>query len=135
MSTKNDKAILDLKKQIAEKKAALKATEKFSPITTMSLSFDGKIYNLHTLTKEQTIELLSELNALFLAWKDLQLEDDLILSGYKVESWIKDMKSRLMIVNRRMEQSRLEEMELKLTRLLSSDKQVELEIENIKASL
>ena len=63
-TSKNDKTILALKKQVAEKKAAIKKSEKFTPITNCSIEFSGTRYNLHVQQKESLICLLVHLNAL-----------------------------------------------------------------------
>ena len=45
----NDELILQLKKQIEDKKKALRATEKFTPITNCSIELDGVRQNIQVL--------------------------------------------------------------------------------------
>lgn len=130
---KNDKTIVELKRKIEEKKSELKATERFSPITNCTLDLDGVHYNIGVLSKEIIFPLIVKLNAYRLSAKDLELEGE--ISGYKLEDWIKDLRARLMIINRRAEQLRLEQMEKRLHDLLSVETKIGLEIEEIGKSL
>lgn len=50
-------------------------------------------------------------------------------------SWMTDLQARLAYVDKKIEADKLRKMEEKLHRLLSVDKKVELEIEDIKSSL
>lgn len=52
-------------------------------------------------------------------------------TGYNVDSWISDLKSRFSILNRKAEEARLKKLEDKLHELLSTDKKVELELDNL----
>jgi hypothetical protein len=133
MATKNenDKVILGLKKQIADKKAALKATERFTPVTNCSIELDGVRSNIQVLTKEQLVFMMVRLNSYLLSAKDLGLVNDFSISGYSIESWLTDLKARLMNLNRQVEENRLKALEAKLHALLSNEKQIELEIDSI----
>ncbi|WP_207306222.1 hypothetical protein [Clostridioides difficile] len=57
------------------------------------------------------------------------------MSGYDVQDWIDDIKSKLDILTINEERSKLEEMEIKLMELLSNEKKVELEINKIESML
>lgn len=127
---KNDKVILDLQKQIKEKETKLKSTEKFTPITNCSLELDGIRYNLHIAAKEQLQLALIKLSLYNSASGDLGL-NDFIISGFSIDDWITDIKVKLSILDRANEKSRLELLRNKLQTLLSNDKRVELEIEEI----
>ena len=82
METKNDKLILQLKKDIEIKKSLLLKSEKFNPETNCSLTLFGIKYNLHTQTSN---------NLLFLKSFLLSLNSpSLIVDGFKVEDWIKN---------------------------------------------
>jgi hypothetical protein len=130
--TENDTIILGLKKQIEDKKKALKASEKFSPQTNCSLDWNGGRYNLHVLPKEIIIGLLLELNSKRLSRIDLGIgENDYLISGYSIEAWMADLKAKLLIVDRKAEEARLQAMEAKLHNLLSVDTKVALEIDEI----
>jgi len=135
MANVNDEKIMELKAQIKEKKAKLKGKKKFIPVTNCSLELDGIRYNLNVLGKEQLISLLVKLNGYRLSAVDLGLLEEYIVSGFRVDEWITDIKAKLEIVVLRDEENKLQEMESKLHFLLSTDKKVELEIDAIKSML
>lgn len=131
----NDKAILTLKKQIEEKKSALKTSERFSPVTNCSIEVDGNRLNIQVLSKEQLVNLLVKLNAYKMSATELGLLNEFIISGFSVTDWMKDLQSRLMNVNRTVELDKLKSLENRLHTLLSNDKKIELEIEEIASSI
>lgn len=135
MSDVNDEKIMTLKSQILEKKAKLKKAKKFSPITNCSIEIDAVRHNLNVLTKDQLIMILVKLNALRLSAIDLDLLDECNISGYNIEGWITDIKSKLDFVSIKIEENKLQDLENKLHILLSSDKRVELEIDSIESLL
>jgi hypothetical protein len=135
MANENDKTILTLKKQIAQKKSALKVSERFSPITNCSIELDGIRSNIQVLTKDQLVTLLVKLNSYKMSAKELGILADYFISGFCVEDWIKDVQAKLMNVNRKVEEFRLKTLEDKLDNLLSNEKKVELELDEIASSL
>lgn len=135
MSNVNDIKIMELKKQIEDKKGKLNNTGKFVPVTNCSLELDGQRYNIQVLQKEQLIQLMIKINLYLISAKDLKLEEDYIISGYKVEDWITDMKAKLNILSKKDEERKLKVMEEKLDKLLSDEKKTELELNDIEAFL
>lgn len=135
MSKSNDQRVLEMKKQIEEKKVYLAKSQKFTPITNCSIEIDGVRYNIQVLNKEQLTMLMLKLNSIRLSAKDLELNSEVTISGYALEDWISDLKSKLDFVNRKEEENKLKAMELKLTQLLSEEKKVELEINEIESLL
>lgn len=135
MNNLNDKKIMELKQQIAEKKVKLEGIGRFAPITNCSLELDGQRYNLNTLQKEQLIQLMVKVNLYLMSAKDLKLYEDYIVSGYKPEEWITDMKVKLDIMSKKDEERKLKVMEEKLDRMLSDEKKTELELNDIEALL
>jgi len=125
----NDLKIMELKKQIEEKKVKLGKSQKFNPITNCSIEVDGIRVNIQVLTKEQLTTLLIKLNSYAISAKDLEI--DYAVSGYLVLDWITDIKSKLDFVSRKEEENKLKVMESKLHQLLSNEKKVELEIDEI----
>ena len=134
MSSMNDSKIIELKKQIQEKREKLDSIKKFSPITNCSIEFNSIRFNIQATPKEQLIMLLVKLNSLKLSALNLEL-DEFTISGYKIEDWISDIKSKLDILSRKDEERKLKAMEDKLNDLLSNEKKVELEIDEIANSL
>ncbi|MFB0830782.1 hypothetical protein ACEU2D_14360 [Brevibacillus laterosporus] len=135
MTKTNDQKIMELRKQIEAKKEKIGRSIKFAPITNCSIELDGVRYNLQVLTKEQIIALMVKLNAYAISAKELGLLNDYTISGFNVMDWIKDLKSKLVIVGRKEEEYKLKGMEAKLHKLLSNEKKVELEIDEIESML
>lgn len=134
--SKNDDKILLLKKQIEEKKQDLGANVRFNPITNCSIDLDGNRYNLNALQKESHMYLLVKLNSLLLSVKDLKIDvNSFIISGYNITEWMTDIESKIKVLNRKEKELELRNAEAKLDKLLSDDKKVELELENIENML
>jgi len=129
----NDSKIMVLKKQIEDKKIKLGKSQKFSPITNSSIELDGVRTNIQVLNKEQLTFLLVKLNSYAISAKDLEVY--FVISGYHVADWITDIKSKLDFVSRKEEENKLKVMESKLHQLLSNEKKVELEIDEIMKNL
>lgn len=132
MANLNDSKIMNLKVLIEEKKKVLKKSKQFSPITNCSIELDGTRYNIHVLSKEKLITLAVKLQSYMTAAKELELLDVYIISGYRVEEWISDIKSKLDVLIQREEEKKLKFMENKLNKLLSEDKKTELELSEIE---
>lgn len=135
MSNVNDSKIMTLKAQIEEKRKKLDEIERFIPITNCSIEFNDNRYNLNVLQKEQLISLLVKLNYHRLSAQDLGLLDEYIISGYKLEDWITDIKGKLSVVSRKDEERKLKVLENKLDKMLSDDKKIELELDQIASIL
>ena len=133
--SKNDEKVLQLKQQIEEKKKTLSKIKKFTAITNCSINFDGAQININTLQRDGLVQLYVKLNALQLSAIDLGLLDELNISGYNISEWIEDVKNKLEALTVKQEETKLRQMEIRLTQLLSEDKKVELELEEIVKSL
>lgn len=131
----NDQKILELKKQIEEKKKLVNKSQRFTPITNCSIELDGTRYNIHTLNRTSAISLLVKLGALLMSAINLGLEEEYVISGYKVNDWLEDIKAKMENINRAEEENKLRAMESKLDQLLSNEKKVELELGEIEAML
>lgn len=127
----NDVVILKLKEQIKEKKKLLETTKRFQPVTNCSIDIDGVRLNIQVLSKEQLVNLLVKLNIYKMSAKELELLNEFSISGFTVEDWMKDVQSKLMNLNRKEEENKLIAMENRLHNLLSGEKKVELEIQEI----
>lgn len=131
MTNANDQRILDLKKKIAEKKEKLGKIGRFSPITNCQLELDGIKQQIQVLTKSQLVAVLVRLNAYKLSALDLGVESEYYINGYRVNSWMEDIRQRLDIMSKKDEEQKLKQMEAQLSKLLSEEKQVELQIDSI----
>lgn len=133
MAIKNDNRILELTKKIQEKKQKLGKLQRFTPITNCTLELDGVRHNLNVLDKDKLIFLLMKLNSYRLSAEDLNVT--LEVGGYPLADWMEDIQSKLDIIAHKEEEKQLKEMEIKLEKLLSKDKKVELELDNIESLL
>ena len=132
MANKNDDRILQLRKQIQEKREKIGKIGRFTPVTNCILELDGIKFNLNVLDEEKLLQLLVKLNSYLISAKQLQdVAKDLKYSGYTLEEWITDISAKLKILSKKDEEKSLVAMEAKLEKLLSDEKQVELEIDAI----
>lgn len=133
--SKNDDRILQLKKQIAEKKEELsKANVRFVPETNCIIELDGERLNLNVLTKNALELLMLKLNMYVMSAHSLDVPIPEI-SGYHIGLWISDIRKKLDCIVTKREEKELKEMEAKLDKLLSDDKKTELELDSIAALL
>lgn len=133
--SKNDDRILELKSQIELKKKELsKKKVKFSPETNCILELDGEKYNLNVCADEVLINLLIKLNMYLMSANNLGITHP-NFSGYSIDLWMADIKSKLAVSELRKEEVSLRAMESKLDKLLSDDKKTELEIDEIASLL
>ena len=131
----NDTMILNLKKQVEDKTKLLKNNERFSPKTNCSLSLDNDRHNLNVIDKPTILLLLAKLQSLRTSLNTILPDEKLVISGYDVDLWIEDLKSRFNTLNRKLEEERLLVLKQKLHSLLTSDTKVELEIEDLKSQI
>lgn len=131
MANKNDERILELRKQIQEKKDKLGKIGRFTAITNCIVEIDGKNINLNVLDKEKLIALAVKLNAYLMSAKALGLAEQYKISNNSVSDWITDIMGKLDILNKKDEEKSLSLMEAKLEKMLSDEKQVELELDAI----
>lgn len=129
--SKNDDRILELKKQVEDKKKELASKKtRFVPITNCILEMDGITLNLNVLSESALILLWIRLNTYRMSAADLGLRK-FEISGYNLEDWITDVKARLEVIATKREENNLKAMETKLDKLLSEDKKTELELDSI----
>lgn len=81
------------------------------------------------------VYLLVKLNTLAISAKDLDMLNEFKISGFNLQDWIEDIKSRIDILSRKEEERSLKVMEDKLHKLLSENKKVELELDEIESIL
>lgn len=132
---KNDKTILALKKEIEDQKALLKSSEKFSPVTNLSLELDGQRINLNVLSPELLVQAMVKLHTYQRSAEELGVTEEFKLSGYKPSEWLIDLKAKYAMANRKKETERLKKLEDHLHNLLSLDTKVELEIDALKSEI
>ena len=104
-------------------------------MTNCVIDLKGIKYNINVINnRDALILLLLELNALLMSAEKLEMKD-IAISGFCVEQWIADVKSRLNVIEYKNEENNLKQMEGKLDTLLSNEKRTELEIEEIAKML
>ncbi|WP_455717564.1 hypothetical protein [Anaerosporobacter sp.] len=131
----NDLRILELKKQIETKKKYLSGRKvRFTPETNCILELDGSKHNLNVLDGGALMFLMLKLNLYNMSADNLKMPHPTI-SGYSVDLWINDIKSKLSVSGMKREEADLHKMEAKLDKLLSEEKKTELEIDEIAALL
>lgn len=131
--SKNDERILELKKQIEEKKKDLGKQPRFSPVTTCLFTYNGNKVNMHTLTSVKEINtMLVYFNTYVMSANDLDIDcNDIVFDGFSVSDWMEDLKMKKEVVEYTAKKAQLTSLEKKLDKLLSDDKKTELEIEAI----
>lgn len=133
--SKNDDRILELKKQIKTKEEELaKKKAKFIAVTNCILIFENENYNINVLNEEQLILLATRINLYIMSAKELKLALPKF-NGFELEDWITDIKNKLEVLAYKKEERELKEFQKKLDKLLSDEKRVELELDEIAASL
>lgn len=133
MAAKNDERIIELKKQIEEKKEALGKQPRFSPVTTCLFNRDGHRVNIHALTSVKDINMMLVLfNTYAMSAKDLNINcAEVELDGFSILDWMEDLKSKKAVIEYTEKKEQLTKLERQLDKLLSDDKKTELEIDAI----
>ncbi len=130
----NDNKILELQKQISSKKEDIGKIKMFSPITNCLITLNNTDYNIQALKVNELQLLLIQLNSYLNSAISLNITD-VIISGFVLQDWIQDIKSKLNIIAQKEEQKKLKLLENKLKQMLSSDKKIELELNDIENML
>lgn len=133
--SKNDDRILELKKQVENKKKEIaKKNVKFVPETNLVIEINGIKTNINVLNEKDLKYLLVILNMYRMSAVDLEMKD-FEISGYKVDQWMNDVKAKINMKTLKNEEAELKRLEEKLDKLLSEDKKTELELDSIAALL
>lgn len=133
--SKNDDRILELKKQVENKKKEIaKKNVKFVPETNLIIEINGQKTNINILSEKDLKSLLVILNMYRMSSANLEM-NDFEISGYKVDKWMNDVRAKINMKTLKREETELKELESKLDKLLSDDKKTELELDSIAALL
>lgn len=133
MATKNDNTILLLKEKARKKRAELGAEPKFAPVTTCVFTLYGEKVNIHTLDMSKTLFYLTQFKSMIEAAKDIPeaSPQDIIIDGFDITEWYNDLLSKLSTLQYMKKLRDITALEQKLDKLLSEDKKVELELDDI----
>lgn len=131
MSSKNDNLILSLKEKIELKRNDINV-KVFEPKTTCIFNLFGEKYNIHTFNKDTCILWMATFKAMIDAHGTIEGATPLIIDGFDINDWYSDLSSRFGVIKAQESLKELSLMESKLDKLLSSDKKIELELDEIK---
>jgi hypothetical protein len=132
MQNKNDERILKMRETVATKKKELELLAKPSYETNLSLVIQGERYNLNVASKAVLLSLLMDLVIMKVASEREELLKDFELSGFKIEQWIADIKTKLKMLDKRTKEQELKVLEDKLLTMLSEDKKIDLELDELE---
>lgn len=126
----NDTRILELKKSIEEKCAAIDGGRKFTPATTCIIQFGTIKINLHTLS-------VNDLRIVMAVLKCIRHHGDsgITICGFSLGQWLDDVFYLIEKKQNDELRKQLKISEKKLDTLLSEDKRTELELDAIAALL
>lgn len=122
----NDEKIIELRDKIEKKKAELHSC-RFVPVSNCIFEFDGIKWNINVMSFDELILMACKFYQIKSAIADLRLPD-VILSSNNIGVLLEDILLRIRSLSVAKEKKSLQEMENKLTLLLSREKQTELEI-------
>jgi hypothetical protein len=126
----NDQRILDLRVKLKENGKNLKPVN-FRPETHCKFNFNGSDLNLHIISTERLIELQVYLTSQKQACERLKLTD-IVIQGFKLDSWLEDVSSKLQFNIYKEELKKHQEIEKKLDVLLSEETKTQLELDQIE---
>lgn len=140
---KNDARIMNLRKDIQERKETLSsAPVKFNPKTNCILRFNGKSNNLHTCDEETLINLAIDLNCRLISAANLPSPfvpetdpEKIMVCGYSIKDWMSDIYDMIQSFKYDSSIKKLERLERELETLLSADVKTEIRLDEIETLL
>jgi hypothetical protein len=141
--SKRDKIISELLKEVEKQSTEIKALEKeiraFSPKTNLSIEFNNKVLNLHTLKPETLIKILANLRSEKADFNYICIQAGLDYvyehSGYSYVDWHHDILMLIKKVEVRHKKRDLVNKEKILKEKYSQDKKDDITIAKIKEDL
>lgn len=136
MAKNNDERVMQLKELAAKKEEWIKEQSKivkFEPVTNCSIDLDGKRYNLNVLNKEDLTMLMIKINMYAMSASNLGI--NLEISGYPTSDWMKDINSKLKVIECREKLQKVREKSDELDSLISKEKRTEMKLDDIAAFL
>jgi hypothetical protein len=131
MAENNDTLVILLTNKVNAKKEQLKAINNPKFITNCVLNLNGTSHNIKALSGEALVFLLLMVNELLMSAKDLGMTG-VKLSGFTLEEWVSDLKTRQQVLSKQEEERKLKDLEAELQNLLSQEKKNELRLSQIK---
>lgn len=133
MGTKNDEKVMQLKSLIEKRREELGKLQVNEIETNLVIDFMGQKHNLNVLSENDLKLMLVRLHSYKSAMNELDIVAE--ISGYTVDQWMSDIKTKLVTIEYKKKKKELEDNEKLLDKLLSDEKKVELELERIMESL
>lgn len=125
----NDETILTLKKEIERKREKLGAKPTFLPKSKCIFIFNSVSYNINVL-KQPELELLhTQFNVLNEAAKSFNYK--LQIDNCSIDDLITDVENKLKVIKYNTDVKQFEQLENKLTSLMSEDVKTNLELNAI----
>lgn len=125
----NDETILTLKKEIERKREKLGAKPTFLPKSKCIFTFNSVSYNINVL-KQPELELLhTQFNVLNEAAKSFNYK--LQIDNCSIDDLITDVENKLKVIKYNTDVKQFEQLENKLTSLMSEDVKTNLELNAI----
>lgn len=132
MDSERDNYVLRLIENIKTKEKDLGEKPTFSPKTTCIFTFNNNKINIHTLDIGNVNFYLVYFNSLYLSATNLNIDPmTVIYEGFSIDNWMYDLHQRASMLEWTQKSNQCTELKSQLDKLLSEDKQKELQLNNI----
>lgn len=132
MDSERDSYVLRLIENIKTKEKDLGKKPTFNPKTTCIFTFNNNKINIHTLNIDNVNFYLVYFNSFYLSATDLSIDPTTVIyEGFSIDDWIYDLHQRASMLEWTQKSNQCTELKSQLDKLLSEDKQKELQLNNI----
>ena len=140
MKENKDKVVKELLAVVEQKKKAIERGEKPEWFTNCVYQFESKPVNIKTITdRKRVIELMQDLvtkkESFNKVLEILNTSEDFEYNNYTFEQWVNDFKNRLNQIDLSENKKSLDNLEKRLSGLISKELREEMELEAIKKEL
>lgn len=140
MKENKDKLVKELLAVVEEKKKAIARGEKPEWLTNCVYYFEGKQVNIKTITdRKRIIELMQDLvtkkESFNKVLEILNIVEDFEYNNYTFSQWVNDFKNRLNQIDLSENKKSLDNLEKRLSGMISKELREEMELEAIKKEL
>ena len=132
ISNERDTYVLRLIEDIKAKEKDLGKKPTFNAKTTCIFTFNNNKVNIHTLDMNKVNFYLVYFNSFYLSAKDLNIDPTTVIyEDFSIDDWICDLHQRASILEWTQKSNQCTELKNQLDKLLSEDKQKELQLNSI----
>lgn len=140
MKENKDKVVKELLAVVEQKKKAIERGEKPEWLTNCVYQFESKPVNIKTITdRKRVIELMQDLvikkESFNKVLEILNTSEDFEYNNYTFGQWVNDFKNRLNQIDLSENKKSLDNLEKRLSGLISKELREEMELEAIKKEL